>query len=229
MQRRIPLLRVVETAASMTDRILVSFSGGKDSVVTLDLCMRHFQHVECFFMYYVKGLSFQEDILRYYEDRYGVPIYRIPHFELSIWLRYGVFREMDLDVPIVSIKQIYDYMRDNTDIYWIAAGERIADSVWRRAMIKHSGSIDDVRGRVYPISEWKKDDILSYIRQRKLRVGAESAHLGFSFRSLLPRDVREIRKVYPQDYSLIREWFPLVDAGLFHLEMMEGKVDGEAK
>ena len=65
-----PLFRTVETAAAITDSVLVSFSGGKDSVATLDLCVKHFRHVEGFFMYYVKGLSFQEQIFRYYEDRY---------------------------------------------------------------------------------------------------------------------------------------------------------------
>lgn len=57
------LLRTVETAAAITGRVLVSFSGGKDSVVTLDLCVKNFSHVECFFMYQVRGLSFQEAII----------------------------------------------------------------------------------------------------------------------------------------------------------------------
>ena len=38
-----PLFRTVETAAAITDSVLVSFSGGKDSVATLDLCVKHFR------------------------------------------------------------------------------------------------------------------------------------------------------------------------------------------
>lgn len=215
----LPLFRSVETAAAITDRVLVSFSGGKDSVVTLDLCMRHFKFVEGFFMYQVQGLSFQEAIIRYYEDKYSIPIHRIPHFEMSGWLRYGLFRNPDFSVPVVSVKQTYDYMRDNTDIWWIAAGERIADSVWRRAMIKSSGTIDAKRGRFYPIAEWEKQDVLAYIRQRKLRVGAESSKLGFSFRSFMPADLRAIRENFPDDYARIREWFPLVDVSIIHDDM----------
>lgn len=224
----LPLFRSVETAAAITDSVLVAFSGGKDSVVTLDVCMRHFAHVEGFFMYQVRGLSFQESILRYYEDKYGIPIHRIPHFELSQWLRYGLFRSCDFDCPIVSVKETYDYMRENTDIWWIAAGERIADSVWRRAMIKSSGTIDPKRGRFFPIAEWSKADVMAYIKQRNLRVGAESSRLGFSFRSLMGKDLLKIQKHFPQDYARIRRWFPLVDVSIIH-HKMQGGYDGSTK
>lgn len=179
-------------------------------------------------MYQVRGLSFQESILRYYEDKYGIPIHRIPHFELSQWLRYGLFRPCDFDCPIVSVKETYDYMRENTDIWWISAGERIADSVWRRAMIKSSGTIDPKRGRFFPIAEWSKADVLAYIRQRKLRVGAESSRLGFSFRSLMGKDLLKIKKHFPQDYARIRRWFPLVDVSIIHHKMQRG-YDGSTK
>lgn len=224
----LPLFRSVETAAAITDRVLVAFSGGKDSVATLDVCMRHFARVEGFFMYQVRGLSFQEAILRYYEDKYGIPIHRIPHFELSQWLRYGLFRNYDFDCPVVSVKETYDYMRENTDIWWIAAGERIADSVWRRAMIKRSGTIDAKRGRFFPLAEWSKEDVMAYIRQRRLKVGAESARLGFSFRSLMGKDLVRIQKFYPADYAKIRRWFPLVDASILSYRMKGGE-HGEAQ
>ncbi len=224
----LPLFRSVETAAAITDSVLVAFSGGKDSVVTLDVCMKHFAHVEGFFMYQVRGLSFQESILRYYEDKYGIPIHRIPHFELSQWLRYGLFRPYDFNCPIVSVKETYDYMRENTDIWWIAAGERIADSVWRRAMIKSSGTIDPKRGRFFPIAEWNKADVQAYIRQHKLRVGLESAKLGFSFRSFMGKDLLQIQKYFPQDYARIRRWFPLVDVSIIYHKMQRGH-DGSAK
>lgn len=218
---RLPLFRSVETAAAITDRVLVSFSGGKDSVITLDLCMRHFRQVEGFFMYQVRGLSFQESILRYYEDKYGIPIHRIPHFELSDWLRNGLFRNYDFSCPLVSVKETYDYIRDNTGIWWIAAGERIADSVWRRAMIKSSGTIDEKRGRFFPIAEWSKEHVRGYIRQRRLKVGMESEKLGFSFRSFAPKDLIAIRKHFPADYARIKEWFPLVDVSIIQHELKE--------
>lgn len=217
-------MRSIETSALITDRVLVSFSGGKDSVVVLDLCMKYFKLVEGFFMYQVAGLSFQESIIRYYEDKYGIPIYRIPHFMLSEWLRYGLFRPYDWNVPIISVKETYDYMREMTDIYWIAAGERINDSLWRRGMIKSTGTIDVKRGRFFPIAEWTKDDVKAYIRQNKLMIGSESSKLGFSFRSLMGKDVQTIQKYYPDDYEKIKEWFPLVEVAVINAKM-RGLID----
>lgn len=214
-----PLLRSIETAALFTDRVLVSFSGGKDSVCVIDLCMRYFKHVEAFFMYLVPGLSFQESICRYYEDKYSIPIYRIPHFMLSEWLRYGLFRAPDWNVPIISVKETYDYMREQIDIHWIAAGERIDDSLWRRGMIKSTGTIDLKRGRFYPIAEWRKKDVYAYIKQRKLRIGPESAKLGFSFRAMTGRDLLIIKNEFPSDYEKIKACFPLMEVSIINARM----------
>lgn len=150
------LYYTLETASKITDAVLVGFSGGKDSVVTLDLCMRYFKRVTPYFMYLVRGLEFQERTIQFYENKYDTEILRVPHFMLSDFLRYGSFRMPDLDVPIVHTVDLYNYMRNKTGIYWIAAGERISDSIVRRAMIKSSGTIDKKRGRIYPIAQWNR-------------------------------------------------------------------------
>ncbi len=57
------LLDVIKTQSQITDSVLVSFSMGKDSIVTMDLCMKYFKHVQPFFMYLVPGLQFQDEAL----------------------------------------------------------------------------------------------------------------------------------------------------------------------
>ena len=213
------LYHAVRTAATLSRRVLVGYSGGKDSAALLDLCIKHFDKVEVFFMYLVKGLRFQEATLESVEARHGLTIRRVPHFMLSEFLRYGTYRLEDFETPIVTVPQVYDYLREQTGCHWIACGERIADSTFRRAMIKRSGSIDMKRGRFFPLAEWTKADVLAYNRQHKLHVGGESAKLGFSFRSLAGEDMAKIREAYPEDYERIRRWFPLVEGAVKRYEL----------
>jgi len=215
------LLQPVQTAAALTDAVIVGFSGGKDSVVTLDLCTRHFQRVEAYFLYYVPGLSFQERMLAWAERRYDLTIYRLPHFELSQFLQHGSFRPVDLAVPVLKVAELYAHLRAHFGIHWIAGGERIADSIWRRAMLKKSGTIDRKRGRVYPVAHFTKANILAYLKLHRLPVSEKSRVLGFSFRSLQPAELRKISEHYPDDFAKIKALFPLVEAGIKHMEWYE--------
>lgn len=208
------LYYTLETASKITNSILVGFSGGKDSVVTLDLCMKYFKNVQPYFMYIVKDLEFQEKTIRYYENKYGVKMLRVPHFMLSDFLRYGSFRMPDLDVPIIKTVDLYNYMRNETGIYWIGAGERISDSIVRRAMIKNSGTIDTKRGRIYPVAQWNKANIMSYLKVNTLPLSLENKALGFSFRSLMGEDMKKIKEKFPSDFEKIKRDFPLIEASI---------------
>lgn len=208
----------IKTQASVTDSVIVGFSGGKDSIVTLDLCFRYFKTVRPFFMYLVPDLSFQEDMLKRYEDRYGTEIIRLPHFECSNFLKYGSFTVADLNVDIVGINDTYAYLRDLTGIHWIAAGERCADSIVRNAMIKKSGSIDYKRGRFYPLAYWKKSEVMEYIKRKKMYLSKEQREIGFSFRSLAGSELAVIKQLYPQDYEKILRVYPFAGAGVERFE-----------
>lgn len=126
----------IKVQSKVTDEVIVAFSGGKESIVTLDLCFRYFKKVKPFFMYICPDLSFQERTLEWYEKKYQTEIIRLPHMDVCEFFHYGSFRNPDLTFPIVSINDIYHYVRLQTDIWWIAAGERINDSIVRRAMMK---------------------------------------------------------------------------------------------
>ena len=209
----------MKLASRFSDEVIVSFSGGKDSVVTLDLCHRYFKTVHAFFMYQVPGLSFQEAALRYAEKRYGIEIMRIPHFGLSDMMRYGAFRQEDPLVGLVKIIDIYTWVRLQFDCWWISAGERISDSIVRRAMMKRSGSIDDKRGRFYPVSLFNKNDVMRYIDHHKLKISPEFHVLGSSAGCLAPKEMFLIKKHYPEDFKKIANFFPFIEASVGKYEM----------
>lgn len=209
----------IRTMSTVTQDVIVAFSGGKESCVILDLCMRFFERVEPFFMYQVPGMSFQEKTLSWYENKYGIAIKRLPHFSTSRYLRYGAYREPDFEVPIIGLNDIYDFMRDRTGVYWIVAGERCADSIWRNAMIKHSGSIDEQRGRFFPLAYWNKRDVMEYIRVKKLYLGGDSKRLGISFSDLRGKELSMIKKYYPADLEKVKKIYPLCEAAIRRYEL----------
>ncbi len=201
----------VKTQARLTDSVIVSFSGGKDSVATLDLCHRYFKNVHAFFMYVVPGLSFQEAMLKWAEQRYGAEVYRVPHWELTHFYRSGSFCLFDPTIPVVSIRDIYSHVRQVFGTHWIAAGERAKDSVVRGAMIKKSGSVDGGRGRFYPLAYWSKADVLKYIDIQKLKYSPEAAILGGkSLNNWHPETLALVKQHYPADYAKIEKALPLI-------------------
>ena len=212
------LYDIIKTQAKVTDSVIVAFPGGKDSIVTLDLCFRYFKNVKPFFMYICPDLSFQERMLEWYEKKYQTEILRLPHMDVSEFFHYGSFRAPDLSFPIVSINDIYKYVRLKNDIWWISAGERIDDSIVRRAMMKKSGSIDVQRGRFYPVSAWKKKEIMQYIKYHNLYLSPDSRKLGFSFRSLDGNELLMLKREFPDDYEKILHLYPFAGAGVKRAE-----------
>lgn len=212
MSSRSLLYGDIKKASYITDSVIMSFSMGKDSIVAYDLCCQYFKHVYPFFMYLVRGLEFQERTLRWYERKYGNEIIRVPHFENSNLMKYGAYRDYDDNVPITTINDTYDYVRDMTGAEWIADGERITDSIVRRAMIKHSGAIDVKRKVFHPVANWHKDDVLKYIQYKQLYLSREQTKIGFSLASLDGRELSIIHEMYPNDYQKILEIFPFADA-----------------
>jgi phosphoadenosine phosphosulfate reductase len=118
----------------------------------------------------------------------------------------------------VSIAETDAYRREQTGLYWIAAGERIADSIVRRAMIVKDGTINENRGRIFPLAYWRKAHVNSYIKQRSLRVSEEAAVLGHSFRDLSPKTLALVKQHYPADYERIVAMYPLAEAAVKHEE-----------
>lgn len=179
-------------------------------------------------MFFVEGLEFQEAVLRWHEKKYNLSIQRIPHFELSHMLQRGLFRIPDYNVPTIKISDIYNYIRNKSGYIWIAAGETIADSIWRRAMIKGSGSIDQDRKRIYPVAYFTKAHIKSYIKKYNLKIAPESKMLGDrSFGRLAPETLFRIKQKYPNDYERIKEWFPFCEASVKKYELFKTKTGSD--
>lgn len=217
-------LAIVRKAKEMGIReVIVSFSGGKDSLATLQICVEHFERVVPFFMYIVKGLEFQERFFRYVESRYELEILRVPDWRLGMMLRDGVFRHFTkqaASIRAVRIRDVEHAIRERTGIHWVASGETVYESLSRRGMIQSVDGICPRRGHIYPVGFWRPQDVMSYLSMRDITLPSDYRIIGAggSFGGLRMRQIAAIKREFPDDYDKIKRLFPLINAQLVRLE-----------
>lgn len=159
-------LSLLEPVAETFDSALVSFSGGKDSLVCLDLAIRKFKRVVCFYMYWADGLSWIEKSFEYTRKKYNVEIIKVPHWSYIKMKKHGVYCLPQPALHEASLFDVYEYLRDATGIYPIIVGGKKADGIWRRTMVASSNT-DMV---LNPIWDWNKYDVLAYLKVKNIPI-----------------------------------------------------------
>lgn len=207
----------VATMAKKHKSVLVSFSGGKDSLVVLDICLRHFRKVVCFFMYFIPGLRCIEEQFNIIKQRYAdydFEILQYPHWLLFQCLKYMIYCDeykiigSDL-LPDIKLKDIYRQVRLDTGINLIATGAKKADSLWRR---RYMSAIGNEYKTFNPIEEWNKFDVLAYLKINKIPYpettsGPKASGIDLSTPSLL-----WLHDNYPDDFQKLLSYFPYAEA-----------------
>jgi phosphoadenosine phosphosulfate reductase len=235
---KVPPFAILRKARDMGIReVLVAYSGGKDSILTLELCSKVFDRVEAYFLYVVPWLSWEIEPIRWAENRYGIKVHQIPHPSLSKMFREATFRHGTMGAtgcPLLHHRQAENYARELTGIDYIAAGERCNDSLERQAYIKHCQGIDHQRRRIYPIGFWREKDVVSYLAMNDIPTPrqyrfSEDQHFkergkkNQQFGGFQIDTVAYIKQNMPADYEKIKELFPLIEAQAVRAEIYRQK------
>lgn len=209
--------------------VLVALSGGKDSLVTLDMCCRHFPHVEAFFMYRVEGLRCELGPIEAAARRHKVPVHYVPHWSLSTLLKYNALRlkvEGADSLRALAQQDVESFLRAKTGIDWFAYGEKCADSLVRNAKLKQFGGIDLKRKRVYPAWRFKKADVMGYLHARKISIPKMQGGGVYSGGVTLDVDsLTWLRDFHPDDYARVCAVFPFAPAVLYRREKFGDPLD----
>lgn len=206
--------------------VIVALSGGKDSLVTLDLCVRAFgvERVKAFHMYLVRGLRCVEDGLRRCEKRYGIEVLYVPHWMLGQAYKNATYmphRSRADGWRDTKMMDIETAVRTTFGLDWIAYGHRQNDSIERVGMLSRNRGFDLKGRRVYPLRAWNEAAVVAYMRARKIPAPPrltvlKRAMTGISFQE----DVLiAIRDQYPDDFAKIVEKFPYITAKLVRHEL----------
>ncbi|MDA3900048.1 MAG: phosphoadenosine phosphosulfate reductase family protein [Spirochaetes bacterium] len=212
----VDLFKVIKNIANQTDEAIIMFSGGKDSIATLDLCMSYLNPKKCriVYWYFVKGLRVKEQFFRHYEKRYGITIEQEAHPSLSEMMAKNVFMHTQKTVPIVSIGDGENYLRKKYDISYLAYGFRKNESLQRRGQISQCKGFDKVHKKIYPIGDWNHNHVLKYLNHRKLPLPVEYSYGFRDINFISGEPLIWLKQNYPDDYDRVKEVFPLIDVEL---------------
>lgn len=187
--------------------VLVLFSGGKDSIVTLDLCFKYFrkEQLQVVHYYFVPGLSIKERILTWYENRYDIKIQREPDSK-TIALQVGKksYKQADQEAVI----------RRKYSVKYLAQGIRKQDSMARRGMLANlPGGIDERNGKIYPVADWTTKQIFAYIKLNKLMIPVEYS-MGAKRDFYIPdaAGMLMLKNNFPEDYEKVISVFPQLES-----------------
>ncbi len=208
-------LKVLSDRARVTDSCVVAFSGGKDSLVVLDLCRKAFKRVVCFHMYFVPGLKCVERKLDYARDRWGVEILMYPHWALYRCLKQGAYCDEHYskdDLPELKVLDIYSWVMADTGIRNIAIGAKKSDSQWRRKCYFSSTKHWD--WALYPCQEWNKFDVLAYLKANKIPL-PDSSGMAATGIDLTTPEICWLHDNHPEDFKRLLEWFPYAEAAVW--------------
>lgn len=197
----------------------LGLSGGKDSLVTLDLMLRAGVKPRPFFMYFIPGLRCCEENLRPIEARLGLKVIRTLHFTAPRYYREAVYRP---HLPAPDAARFRDLtqadverkIRAETGAEWFAYGMRLTDSLERRGMLNKCQGVDEATHRAYPIWNWADRHVFAYMKQRGIRVPGLTIGRSSGI-SLRTKVLVFLRDRYPDDYAKVLEVFPYAQAAVF--------------
>jgi 3'-phosphoadenosine 5'-phosphosulfate sulfotransferase (PAPS reductase)/FAD synthetase len=210
--------------ASKSDKAILFYSGGKDSIALLHLMQPHFKEIVVVFMYFVQGLEHIDKYLLWAKQFDNVKILQVPHWGLCNIYRSGVFCVKNDNVKSITLNDIDKAIKVKTGIEYSFYGMKASDSMNRSFMMKeYELNAISKANKVYPLSAWKQADVLNYIKTHNLPMpiaysNKKSQGLTFNVDCYL-----YLEKHYPSDLKKILQVFPLSEKLLIDYKIKQNE------
>lgn len=219
-------IKLLGAKQSLSDKVLIGFSGGKDSLCILDMAIKLWgkENIILFYMYLVKGLNCIDSEINYYLDFFGIDknkqFFEVPHFLVYRYYKYAIYRidsiEYNQKIEDVTIKDVIEQVLKRTQQPFVLWGAKRDDSLWARQFYtRYYKQQENVDAKwIMPIFKWSKFHVMSYLQQNKIRVPKQLAEKSSNV-SGAGLDDKSLFYFYDnlrEDYEKIQEEFPLVEA-----------------
>jgi len=200
-------LQKVESAFYTSNKCILFYSGGKDSVACLHLIEKYYDknNINLVFMPYIDGLKETELVIEMAKKRGYSGIHQYQH--------WGYFKDKAHGVYCLpqgkekKLSDIYKEVREDLGNLPIFYGAKKSDGMWRRLVTSNAKWMVNVHA---PIYTWSKHDVLLYLRHNNLEYlkqeGDRISGVDLSEKYLLWAYENQ-----PQSYEAIKQEFPFID------------------
>lgn len=210
--------KIIKDVAEKTNRVLVFYSAGKDSIVTLDLLYEYFDEIVCVFMYFVPDLEHINRYLDWAQVKYPkIKIVQVPHWNLSYILRGGVYCVPNPSVRVFKVGKVDEALRITHSIDYSFYGMKKADGLHRRLMLDTYQDGVSNTNKVYPLVNWTNREVTAYMRAQSLpqpvRYSSNaSGGVGFNIDAYLwmrnnePNDLKKMLRAFPFSEKILLDY-----------------------
>lgn len=218
----------------------LAFSLGKDSIASWLKLKEHFHTIIPVYYYSVPNLSFINKSIRYYEDFFETRIIQVPQPSLYKQLRAGVFQTKEswaaikkFNLPLFKREEIHEWVAEDLGLptnAYTAVGNRAADNLTRqvaivkrdkttREIIEYKAHNDRLK-KFFPVFDFDIKMVVDIIRKSGIKLPEDYHIWGKTFDGKDYRFVEPLKKHYPEDYEIIKSYFPLIDNEIIRNEYL---------
>lgn len=222
-------IQTIKQIAQKTNKVILFHSmSGKDSIALLHLLYPHFDQITCVFMYVVKDLEHIARYMHYINKKYPkARIIQIPHFAVFSYIKTGhLGHRQNEKQRLYNLSDLTDNIREKTAIEWAFFGFKQSDSMNRRVMLRtyQEQAINEKNKKVYPLSTYKNNDIIEYIKAEKLITPEKYGNSQSSGTDINDLNyLLFLRNHFPNDLKKVIAEFPLVERKLYEYDYERAK------
>jgi len=215
--------------SSLNDQpVIFLFSAGKDGIVSGDIFRKQYRgKIHWVYLYFVKGFSFVDPILRYYDRAWGIQIEQRPCHETLSIIAQREGKQRQHWTPGMVEKGL----QKEFGTKWIVDGIKRCDSLARRGQLKNvRGHIDEKAFKIHPLIEWSDKRVRAYLHLNRLPVPITYS-LGprRSIFSITASMLPWLKMNFPRDYRLLLSEIPEFGDAEFRMEMLDAQKTGKKK
>jgi hypothetical protein len=211
-------------------KVTIGFSTGKDSLVGIDLLQKAGIEFIPIYFYVVPGLKFIENNIKKYEDHFKMKVVRLPHPILYDYINHQDWQPFDRALTmsetalgVISFKlltEMYLLSKQIKGFDYDCNCMKMADSINRRLLMRNKPDINKVTKTIYLTKYFTNNQCFEYLKKNNIPLTDDYRIFGRSWDGLSYHFTMGVKKYYPEDYELIKSYWPLIDAEVMRYKIV---------